>query len=61
VVAVNGLFQLIFGTSASTPVVGSMITMINDARLGVGKRPVGEYQGYPVRRATKCCGRLLHF
>ncbi|KAI0305677.1 subtilisin-like protein [Multifurca ochricompacta] len=41
VIAIDGLFELVFGTSASSPVVGSMITMINDARLAVGKRPVG--------------------
>jgi tripeptidyl-peptidase-1 len=32
----------VFGTSAAAPVVGSMIAMINDARLAAGKRPVGE-------------------
>ena len=37
----DGAFQLIFGTSASSPVVGSMITLINDARLAAGKGPVG--------------------
>ncbi|KAI0254130.1 subtilisin-like protein [Lactifluus subvellereus] len=41
VVALDGSFELLFGTSASSPVVGSMITMINDARLAAGKRPVG--------------------
>ncbi|KAI0266070.1 subtilisin-like protein [Gloeopeniophorella convolvens] len=41
VVAVDGEFSLVFGTSASSPVVGSMITMINDARIAAGKGPVG--------------------
>jgi tripeptidyl-peptidase-1 len=41
VVAVNGTFVLVYGTSASSPVVGSIITLINDARLAAGKRPVG--------------------
>ncbi|KAH9034857.1 subtilisin-like protein, partial [Lactarius pseudohatsudake] len=41
VVAVDGQFELVFGTSASSPVVGSMITMINDARIAQGKGPVG--------------------
>ena len=30
-----------FGTSAATPVVASMLSMINDARLTIGKRPIG--------------------
>lgn len=40
--AIDGEFALVFGTSASSPVVGSMITLINDARLAAGKGPVGE-------------------
>ena len=39
--AVDGKFHFIFGTSASAPVVASMITLINDARIAVGKNPVG--------------------
>lgn len=31
----------LFGTSASSPVVGSIITLINDARFAAGKAPVG--------------------
>lgn len=38
---INGEFGLVFGTSASSPVVGSLITLINDARLAIGKGPVG--------------------
>ncbi|KAJ7637005.1 subtilisin-like protein [Roridomyces roridus] len=41
VVAVNGQFGLVFGTSASAPVVGAILTMVNDARLAIGKRPIG--------------------
>ncbi|KAJ6491392.1 subtilisin-like protein [Mycena vitilis] len=41
VVAVDGQFGLVFGTSASAPVVGSMLAMINDARLAIGKKPIG--------------------
>ncbi|KAF8526061.1 subtilisin-like protein [Hysterangium stoloniferum] len=41
VIAVNGRFSLVFGTSASTPVVGSIITLVNDARIAIGKKPVG--------------------
>jgi len=41
VVGIDGQFELVFGTSCSSPVVGSMITLINDARLAAGKGPVG--------------------
>lgn len=30
-----------YGTSASTPVVGAILTMVNDARLVHGKKPIG--------------------
>jgi tripeptidyl-peptidase-1 len=38
---IDGNFSLVFGTSASAPVVASMITLINDARITNGKNPVG--------------------
>ena len=38
---VDGEFGLVFGTSASSPVMASMVTLINDARLAAGKGPVG--------------------
>jgi tripeptidyl-peptidase-1 len=41
IVAVGGSFYYLFGTSASSPVVGSIITLINDARFAVCKGPVG--------------------
>lgn len=41
VIGIDGAFSLVFGTSASSPVVGSLITLINDARLAAGKGPVG--------------------
>ena len=40
-IAVDGNFSLVFGTSASAPVFGSIITLVNDARLAVGKSSVG--------------------
>lgn len=40
-VAVDGEFLLVYGTSASTPVIGALLTMVNDARLANGKKPVG--------------------
>ena len=39
--AIDGKFHLVFGTSASAPVVASMITLINDARITAGKKSVG--------------------
>ena len=41
ITAVDGNFVTVYGTSASTPVFASIIAKINDARLSVGKRPVG--------------------
>ncbi|KLO11791.1 subtilisin-like protein [Schizopora paradoxa] len=41
VVAVAGEFELVFGTSCSAPVFGSLITLVNDARIAAGKSPVG--------------------
>ena len=41
VVAIDGAFSLVYGTSASAPVTGSIITLINEARLTIGKSSVG--------------------
>ena len=41
VTAVQGKFELIYGTSASAPAFGGIITLINDARLAAGKSSVG--------------------
>jgi len=41
VIAVDGKFTTVHGTSASTPVVASIITLINDARLAKGGKPLG--------------------
>lgn len=41
VIGIDGEFELVFGTSASSPVVGSIFTLVNDARLAIGKNPVG--------------------
>ncbi|KAF8317469.1 subtilisin-like protein [Clavulina sp. PMI_390] len=40
-VAVDGKFSLIYGTSASAPVVGAMLTLINNKRFTMGKKPIG--------------------
>ncbi|KAL1302495.1 hypothetical protein AAFC00_002885 [Neodothiora populina] len=41
VVAVDGEFALVYGTSASSPTFGSVLTLINDARLNAGKSSIG--------------------
>jgi tripeptidyl-peptidase-1 len=41
VVAVDGALSLVYGTSASAPVFGSIITLINEARSAAGKGSVG--------------------
>ena len=41
VVAVDGSLSLIFGTSASAPTFGSIITLINEERVKAGKPTVG--------------------
>ena len=41
VVAINGAFTLVFGTSASAPVVGAILTLINEARFAIGKGSIG--------------------
>ncbi|KAG6829789.1 hypothetical protein H0H92_003444 [Tricholoma furcatifolium] len=37
---IDGEFELVFGTSCSSPVVGSLITLVNDARIAQGKGPI---------------------
>lgn len=41
VIAVDGEFALVYGTSASSPVFGSILTLINEARINAGKSSVG--------------------
>jgi tripeptidyl-peptidase-1 len=41
VIAIDGTFNYVYGTSASAPTFGSVITLINTQRLNVGKGPVG--------------------
>ncbi|KAF7888155.1 uncharacterized protein EAF02_002696 [Botrytis sinoallii] len=41
VVAVDGVFSLVYGTSASAPVVGAIFTLINAERIDAGKAPIG--------------------
>lgn len=39
--AVNGQFRFDYGTSASAPIISSIVALINDARKSAGKKPVG--------------------
>ncbi|KAI9722688.1 MAG: hypothetical protein M1812_001619 [Candelaria pacifica] len=41
VVTVDGKFSTVFGTSASAPTFGSVITLVNEQRYAMGKGPVG--------------------
>ncbi|KAI0696743.1 subtilisin-like protein [Cytidiella melzeri] len=41
VVAVDGEWVRVFGTSCSSPVLASILYAINDARLAIGKKPIG--------------------
>lgn len=40
-VAIDSTFSLVYGTSASSPTVGAIITLLNGARIEAGKAPVG--------------------
>lgn len=42
VVAEDGEFTTDRGTSGAVPTIGAIITLINDARIHAGKKPVGE-------------------
>jgi tripeptidyl-peptidase-1 len=41
VIAVDGSFTLVYGTSASAPAFGSIITLLNEQRMKNGKSSVG--------------------
>jgi tripeptidyl-peptidase-1 len=41
VIAIDGTFSYVYGTSASSPTFGSVLTLVNAARLDVGKGPIG--------------------
>lgn len=41
VLQAEGEFILEWGTSASSPTMGSILAMINDARLAIGKSTIG--------------------
>lgn len=41
VVAINGSLSRVYGTSASAPTFGSVITLINEQRINAGKKVVG--------------------
>ncbi|KAJ6527095.1 subtilisin-like protein [Mycena capillaripes] len=56
VIGIDGEFGLVFGTSASAPTTASMFTMINDARIAVGKGPVGFINPAIYSEAFKLAG-----
>ncbi|KAJ7752583.1 subtilisin-like protein, partial [Mycena metata] len=56
IIAVDGEFGLVFGTSASAPTTASIFTMINDARIAVGKGPVGFINPAIYSEAFKLAG-----
>jgi tripeptidyl-peptidase-1 len=41
VVAIDGKWALVYGTSASSPTLGSILTLINEARFAIGKGSIG--------------------
>ncbi|UZJ55505.1 hypothetical protein CBS101457_004825 [Exobasidium rhododendri] len=41
VVSVDGSFELVYGTSASSPTFASVLTLINEQRLNIGKSSLG--------------------
>lgn len=41
VVAIDGTWALVYGTSASSPVLGAILTLINEARFAIGKSSIG--------------------
>lgn len=40
-IAIDGEFSLVYGTSASSPTLGSILTLINQERLAAGKSSIG--------------------
>ena len=57
--ALEGGFGLLLGTSGSAPIVASFIAAVNDARLAVGKKPVG-WINPAVRRYTDTYYKCLY-
>jgi len=41
VVAIDGIFELVYGTSASTPVFAAIVSILNEYRAAIGKGPLG--------------------
>lgn len=51
-VAIDGSLELVSGTSASAPTFASILSAINDARLAIGRKPVGWVN--PAVRVLRC-------
>lgn len=41
IIAIDGVFGLVYGTSASSPTTGSILTLINQERIQRGKSSIG--------------------
>lgn len=52
-VVANGRPGLLQGTSASTPMIASMLAMVNDARARAGKKPLGWANKYLYRKEVR--------
>jgi hypothetical protein len=48
----NGSISIDSGTSGATFTVASIITLVNDARISAGKKPVGTYSLHAVLPAV---------
>ncbi|KAI0342430.1 hypothetical protein BDW22DRAFT_1357782 [Trametopsis cervina] len=40
-VPVDGEFVIVSGASAASPIVATLLLAVNDARLAIGKKPIG--------------------
>lgn len=55
VVALNGKYDYhLYGTSASAPTFGAVITLLNEARMNVGKGSIGFISTTPTLSSKKC-------
>lgn len=59
-VAIDGNFTLTYGTSCSSPVLAAFFSAINDARLGVGKGPIGFINPTVCMASSLAYGALIY-
>jgi tripeptidyl-peptidase-1 len=60
-VPIGGDWFGLYGTSASTPVFGAIITLLNHARLAAGKKPVGFLNPTLVSRAIFLASSIVPY